>query len=232
MGVSGGLPQGTDPGGGDPSRGRFLVVEGVEGAGKTTQAARLVTWLRSHGLEVVAAREPGGTEVGEAIRSLLLHRDGPPIPPETELFLILAARAAFVRQVAGPALARGAWVVADRFEYSTFAYQGHGRGLELAEVRRANRLATGGLEPDLVLLLDLPVEAGLERQASGGRGPDRIEREGATFLSRVREGYLALAAADPRAEVLPAAGSPDGVEAEVVRVVRARFPEPFLAGQG
>lgn len=219
---------GTGPGGGaSPPPGRFLVLEGVEGAGKTTQAARLAGWLRGAGLETVLAREPGATGVGEAIRGVLLHRDEFSIPAETELFLMLAARAAFVRQVVRPALERGAWVVADRFEFSTFAYQGYGRGLDLEAVRQSNAFATGGVRPDLVMVLDLPVEEGLARQAADGRGPDRIEREGEGFLRRVREGYLSLAAAEPAAVVLPATASPDEVHVALVRTVRSRFPEPF-----
>lgn len=224
---------GDGPGVGvDPAPGRFLVLEGVEGAGKTTQAARLAERLRDEGIDTVLAREPGGTGVGEAIRGVLLHRDGFPVPAETELFLMLAARAASVREVVLPALARGAWVVADRFEFSTFAYQGYGRGLDLEAVRRINTFATGGLSPDLVLVLDLPVEEGLARLAANGRGPDRIEREGAAFLGRVREGYLELAAADPSALVLSAGGTPDEIHGELLRAVRGRFPEPFPGPTG
>lgn len=226
--MTGGSGAGDGPGGGtSPPPGRFLVLEGVEGAGKTTQAARLAEWLRGAGIDTVLAREPGGTGVGEAIRGVLLHRDGFAVPAETELFLMLAARAAFVQEVVRPALARGAWVVADRFEFSTFAYQGFGRGLELEAVRRINAFATGGLRPDLVLVLDLPVEEGLARQAANGRGPDRIEREGEAFLRRVREGYRALAQADPAAVLLSASPSPDDVHRELVRTVRSRLPEPF-----
>jgi dTMP kinase len=214
------------PGGDSPPPGRFLVLEGVEGVGKTTQVALLDGWLADRGIPHVVAREPGGTGVGEAIRNVLLHRVELTIPPESELFLMLAARAAFVWEVVRPALARGEWVVADRFEFSTFAYQGVGRGLDLEAVRQANRFATGGLKPDLVVVLDLPASEGAARQgASSGRSADRIEREGVAFLERVREGYRSLAAGDPGAELVAAAGEPGVVHRNVLAILTARFPE-------
>ena len=127
----------------DGSGGLFLVLEGIEGAGKSTQLRDLAGWLEELGIEHLATREPGGTEVGEAIRELLLHRPELDVEPECELFLILAARAAFVRQVVRPALDRGAVVLSDRFDLSTLAYQGFGRGLDVTELRRSNALATG-----------------------------------------------------------------------------------------
>jgi dTMP kinase len=208
------------------ARGRFIVLEGVEGAGKSTQARALGRWIQERGLAHTLAREPGGTPVGEAIRRVVLDRGGLAMPPETELFLILAARAAFVREVALPALARGEIVLADRFDLSTFAYQGYGRGLELTEIRRANALATGGLAPDLYMVLDVPVEEGLRRKGSSG-GADRIEREGAAFLGRVREGYLSLARSDPRAVLVDARGDRTGLAAELRRILEGRFPETF-----
>ena len=146
------------------SRGHFIVLEGGEGVGKTTQLRLLTEWAEGLGLRLSATREPGGTEVGEAIREVLLHRVEMAMPSETELFLMLAARAAFVRDVVRPALERGEIVVADRFDLSTLAYQGFGRGLDMEKVRRMNAFATGGLRPDLYVVLDLPVSDGLLRK--------------------------------------------------------------------
>jgi dTMP kinase len=207
-------------------RGLFIVLEGVEGAGKSTQARLLSEWMGTLGIPHTLAREPGGTPVGEAIRQVVLDKGGMTMPPETELFLILGARAAFVRDVVRPALDGGKLFLADRFALSTFAYQGFGRGLGLSEVRQANLLATGGLEPDLYLVLDLPVEEGLERKSGDGVG-DRIEREGAPFLSRVRDGYRRLAEDEPLAQLVSASGSPEQVQARIRRILSERFPETF-----
>ena len=150
------------------------------------------------------------------------------MPSETELFLMLGARAAFVRDLVLPALEGGKVLLADRFDFSTFAYQGFGRGLELDEVRRANRLATGGLKPDLYLVLDLPVKLGLERKR-GGEVADRIEREGSDFLSRVREGYRDLVRNDPTARLIEASGSPGAVQSSLRTILEETFPETFSA---
>ena len=208
------------------AEGLFIVLEGIEGAGKSTQNRLLLDWLREAGEEWVSAREPGGTLVGEAIREVVLHRDDLSMPAETELFLILGARAAFVREIVEPTLRRGANLLADRFDYSTFAYQGYGRELPLEEVREANHLATRGRCPDLYLILDVPVEVGLARQDARGAA-DRIEQEGRTFLERVRTGYLELAAGDPRAEVLDASMDPESVQTAMRETLRRRFPETF-----
>jgi len=211
------------------AKGLFIALEGVEGAGKSTQAALLSQWMDAAGIPHTLAREPGGTPVGEAIRGIVLDRGALTMPPETELFLILAARAAFVRSVVRPALDRGEVVVADRFDFSTLAYQGFGRGLDLVEVRRANSLATGGLKPDLVLVLDLPVATGLARKGGGAQG-DRIEREGEPFLGRVREGYLALARDEAGARLLDASGPPEKLRTEIRRVLGEAFPGTFPPG--
>ena len=168
-------------------------------------------------------REPGGTPVGEAIRSVVLG--DLTMPPESELFLIQAARAAFVREVVEPALAEGRLVLADRFALSTLAYQGYGRGLDLEEIRRTTRLATGGLEPDLYVVLDVPVQEGDARRRRGGRGDDRIEAEGRAFLEKVRDGYLALAADDPRVRLVRGDGTPEEVHARIREVLSEVVPE-------
>lgn len=200
------------------------MIEGGEGAGKSTQAGILGTLLRSRGLPVVETREPGGTPVGERIRDVLL--DGcapsdPGLPASAELLLVLAARAAFVRQVVKPALDSGRWVVSDRFDLSTFAYQGYGRGIPLNELVRLNRYATGGLRPDLYVVLNLPVEEGLARHAKSGKPKDRFESGGADFLKRVSEGYVDLARSDERAVAVPAGGTVDRVAERVLWVVDA-----------
>jgi dTMP kinase len=151
------------------------------------------------------------------------------MPAETELLLILAARAAFVRDVVQPALASGSVVLADRFDLSTLAYQGYGRGLDLDEVRRANRLATGGLKPDLVLVLDLSVSEGLRRKGGAATG-DRIEREGEPFLARVREGYLTLAKENPKVRLMDASAPVENLQAGIRRALMEAFPGTFLTG--
>ena len=211
-------------------RGRFIVVEGAEGTGKTTQVERLCAFLRATGLKVLATREPGGTGVGERIRKLVLHGGDLDVPPETELLLILAARSAFVRRVVAPALADGRWVVSDRFDLSTFAYQGYGREIGAERIAPLNAYATAGVAPDLYLVLDLPDGEGAARQRRQGKGGDRFESAGADFHRRVRRGYVELAAAGRNAVLLPADGSPDEVEGRIRREVVSRFPEASPVG--
>jgi dTMP kinase len=213
-----------------PERGLFIVLEGGEGVGKTTQVALLSGWMTQADIPHVTAREPGGTPVGEAIREVVLGRADLDVPPETELLLILAARAAFVRDVVRPALEAGKVVLADRFALSTLAYQGYGRGLDLGQVRSGIEFATGGLRPDLYVVLDLPADAGAERQRRAGTDPDRIERAGTSFLERVREGYLTLAATEPGVAVLPASGMAEEVHRRIRDLLRGRFPETFPGG--
>ncbi len=166
-----------------------MVLEGGEACGKTTQARLLVTRLREDGRDVVATFEPGNTEVGAQIRALLL--DGPErIEPATEVLLLAADRAQHVKEVVRPALARGAVVVSDRYVPSSLAYQGVGRGLGVERVEEINRWATGGLDPDLVVVLDLPDDAAALREVGS---PDRLERESIEFHARVRGAYRALA---------------------------------------
>ncbi len=207
--------------------GRFIVLEGGEGVGKTTQAALVSGWLGELGVDHVLAREPGGTPVGEVIREVVLGRTDLEMPPETELFLILAARAAFVRDVVRPALEAGKVVLADRFALSTLAYQGYGRGLDLDEVRKAVELATGGLSPDLYVVLDLPAEEGARRQLQEGKERDRIEAEGVGFMERVRSAYLQLAASEPRVRTVSAAGPAEEVHRRIRAVLQSAFPETF-----
>lgn len=176
--------------------GRFITLEGGDGAGKTTQAELLEEWLRARGLEVVRTREPGGTSLGRQLRELLLHGNEP-IDPRAEALLYAADRAQHVAQVVRPALERGAIVVQDRYIDSSLAYQGAGRVLEVDDVRRLSSWASGGLQPDLTVLLDVSPELAVERRASAGGVADRLEREATDFHTAVRLGFLALAAAEP-----------------------------------
>lgn len=203
-----------------PDAGLFITLEGVSGAGKTTQARRLAEELRRRGRRVVVTRDPGGTRAGEAIRRLLLEQDEP-LCPEAEIALFFADRAQNLAEVVRPALARGDIVVGDRFTDSTLAYQGHARGLGTERILAVDRGVTGGFRPHLTLVLDLPAEVGLRRLER----PDRIEREAEQFHERVRAGFLAIAEEEPsRVTVIDAAAPPDAVFAEIRRVVEARLP--------
>jgi dTMP kinase len=176
--------------------GLFVTFEGIEGCGKTTQAELLRLSLEKEGRHVVFTREPGGTEVGERIREVLLDNRIRRMEPLTELFLYLASRAQHVQELIRPALKEGAIVICDRFADASLAYQGAGRGIGTSRVLALNETATYGLVPDYTVLLDLPVELGLKRMSArlGGRGQqDRIEQEEMEFHVRVREAYLALA---------------------------------------
>ena len=210
--------------------GLFIVLEGVEGSGKTTQARLLGERLAAAGIDHLVTREPGGTATGEEIRRLLLH--GGEVPARAELLLMLAARAVFVEEVVRPALARGAVVVADRYELSTLAYQGYGRGLPLDEVRRMNAFATGGLTADLTLVLDVPPEVGAARRAREGRNADRIEQAGEEFHARVAGAYRLLAETEPGVVRIDGSGSAEAVHAEIVDLLRSRFPETLKFGGG
>lgn len=209
-------------------KGLFIALEGVEGAGKSTQVRLLENWLRSRGLDPVITREPGGTHVGEQARAILLESEH--VSPETELLLMLAARSALVAEVVRPALEARRIVVTDRFSLSTLAYQSHGRGLPLDAVEAMNRFATGGLEPDVTLLLDVDPSVGMARRRGGGR--DRIERAGEAFHERVAEAYRLLAGQEERIERVDGAASPGEVHRRVVVALEARFPETFPVPEG
>jgi dTMP kinase len=209
----------------------FIVLEGIEGSGKSTQARLLADWLAARDIPVILTREPGGTQVGEEVRRALLH-GGDDVPARTELLLMLAARAAFVDGVVRPALEGGKVVIADRYELSSFAYQGHGRGLPLDEVRRTNHFATGGLAPDLTLVLDVELTESTARRSAEGRSADRIERAGSGFHEAVAKAYRLLALSEPGVELVPGSGPPETVHATILRLLADRFPETFAAARG
>jgi len=196
--------------------GRFLVIDGPDGAGKTTQAMRIAEYFRASGADVITLREPGATPAGEAIRDLLLDADTD-VTALTEMLLYQAARAQIVETVIRPALARGETVVLDRYWYSTAAYQAHGLGLDPVSVRHVSAVATGGVEPDHVFFLDVDPELGLGR-INGER--DRIEGRPLDYHRRVRDGFLVEARAlGGRATILDASRSADDVAAEIQAVL-------------
>lgn len=200
-------------------RGLFISFEGIDGAGKTTQARLLAEWLTGRGHVVTALREPGGTCVAERIREILLYSKDE-IDPRAELLLFLSSRAQNTAERIRPALAQGHIVICDRYADSSVAYQGHGRGLGADEVRALSMFASGGLAPDLTLLLDLSPEAGLARQ----KNSDRMEDEPLEFHRRVRHGYLSTAKDDPaRVVILDGAQDVEVLRVQIERVVQDRI---------
>lgn len=187
--------------------GRFISLEGGEGAGKSSALAVCQSHLEAHGVEVVLTREPGGTPLAEQVRALMLDPNAPPIFAETELLLVFAARAQHVREVIRPALARGAWVLSDRFTDSSYAYQGGGRGLSETMIRVLEDFAVGSTRPELTLLLDLPVAEGMGRARQRGEN-DRIETEARDFFEDVRTVFRERAVADPQRFRVVDAGLP------------------------
>ncbi len=208
-------------------RGVFITLEGADGCGKSTQAARLADRIAACGREVVRLREPGGTPISEKIRALVLDPENAEMTPECELLLFEASRAQLVREVIEPAVARGAVVLCDRFYDSTYAYQSAGRSLDEAVIRRANALGSCGVDPDRTLVLDMETEAALARATRDGA--DRMEAEGIGFQRRVRDGYLRLASEElSRVRVVDADGAVEQVEARIVAELSDLLPE--LAG--
>jgi dTMP kinase len=205
------------------ARGVFISIEGGEGAGKSTQLARLARALRQSGREVVATREPGGTEEAEALRALLVGGAPGRWEPIAETLLHYAARAQHVARLVRPALERGAAVLSDRFADSTMAYQGFGQGVPRDAIRAIHAASLGRFAPDLTLILDLPVETGLGR-AAGRQATNRYERFDVAFHARVRAGFLAIAREEPeRCVVIDARRPPDAVWAAIVAAVRGRL---------
>lgn len=206
------------------TRGRFITLEGGEGAGKSTQARRLAEALRARGLEVVTTREPGGSPGAELLRSLLVTGEGDRWSPQAEALLMYAARSDHLDRLIRPALARGAWVLCDRFADSSRAYQGFAGGVDAAFIEALDQGVVGADQPDLTLIFDLPFTSGLARAATRGDHEARFESKGAAFHERLREGFLSVADAHPeRCVVIDADAGPDVVFERAWTVVRDRL---------
>jgi dTMP kinase len=213
-----------------PSRGRFITLEGGEGAGKSTQIARLAGALTKAGIKVRTTREPGGSPAAESIRKLLVEGEPGRWRPLTEALLHFAARREHLDTVVLPALETGEWVISDRFADSTMAYQGYGHQLGAELIAALYKLAVGSFTPDLTLILDVPVDAGLGRAAGRGDKETRYERMGSAFHERVRQGFLSIAAANPdRCVVIDATGNLDAVTAQIFAAVADRLKIPVKA---
>ena len=205
-------------------RSLFITFEGVEGAGKSSQTRRLAASLKSDGFSVLVTREPGGTPISERIREVLLEREHHKMVSTTELLLYAAARSQHVAEYIAPALAEEHIVISDRFGDATAAYQGYGRGLDLELIRRLNHVATGGLVPDLTIVLDVPIKVGLGRARRRRRSMDRLEIESLEFHQRVREGYLTIAKEEPnRFAVINSRRNPKRVHDEIRELVNQRI---------
>lgn len=199
------------------SPGKFITLDGVDGAGKSTHLDFVACWLREQGRDVIVTREPGGTPLGESLRELLLHRD---MDADTELLLMFAARQEHLAQLIWPALARGAWVVSDRFTDASYAYQCGGRGIAVERIAALETWVQRDFQPDLTLLFDVPPEVA-EARRSVARVADRFEREADSFFNRVRAAYLARAQADPnRIQVLDAQQTIDELQAEIGKLLQ------------
>jgi dTMP kinase len=199
-------------------RGKFITLEGMDGAGKSTHIPRIIQLLESRGLEVISTREPGGTALGEKLRELLLNEA---MHPETETLLMFAARREHIESVIEPALARGKWVLSDRFTDATYAYQCGGRGVQAGKMIALEQWVQGDLQPDATLLFDVPVEVSVARLASA-RTPDKFERESADFFTKIRNAYLQRASANPaRFRVINSNQVLEAVQANVKEIVMA-----------
>jgi len=202
---------------------RFIVLDGMDGAGKSSQLGPLARWLAGRGGKVTTCRDPGSTAVGDAIRPILLDRHDLHLAPTAEMLLYMAARAQLVAEVVAPALARGEWVISDRYLLSNVVYQGHAGGLDPAAIRSVGAVATGGLVPGLVLVLDVDLETAARRL---DRPLDKLENRGGDYRRRLRDGYLHEAAAAPETiRVIDATATPDEVAARIRQAVSDRFPE-------
>jgi len=208
--------------------GKFITIEGTEGVGKTTNIEFIQTWLNQQKVDFVTTREPGGTPLAEQIRELLLTPRDEKVCNSAELLLMFAGRAQHLDQVIVPAIQSGLCVVCDRFTDATYAYQGFGRGMDSTLIAHLERLVQAELRPDLTLILDIPVEIGLQR-ASQRSAPDRFEREQTEFFERVRQGYLSIAANEPeRCVVIDASQPLEDVQRDITTALKSFF----MQGQG
>lgn len=202
----------------------FITLEGPEGSGKTSQMEPLAEFLRQHGHDVLTLREPGGSDIGEQIRGVIMAMKNTAMHPRTEILLFLASRAQFVEEIVQPALRAGKWVLCDRYADSTLAYQGYGHQVDLDILRQLLHFATGGLKPDLTFLLDIETEAGLARKRNAGGEWNRLDAYPPEFHQRVRQGYLELARQEPQRWVVVDAGQPvEVVQSALRRAILARL---------
>jgi len=198
----------------------FITLEGPEGSGKSMQICQLAEFIREQGLDVLTTREPGGTFIGDQIREVIMRMENTMMSPRAEILLFCAARAQIVDEVIRPNLDKGLVVISDRYADSTLAYQGYGHGLDLVILKEILRFATGGLQPDLTLLLDVDVEEGLKRRRIGGGEWNRLDAQQVAFHQRVRQGYLKMAAEEPeRWRVVNARQKPDQVQKDLRLVI-------------
>ncbi len=203
-------------------RGKFIVLEGMEGSGKTTNREFVADLVKAHGAELVVTREPGGTDLAEQLRSLLLHYDAEPVEPLTELLLMFAARKQHLEQRILPALDRGCWVLCDRFVDATYAYQGGGRGFDVDTIKTLEGVCLQRFVPDWVIVLDVPCDVSAERVKARGQ-EDRFEREQRAFFERVRSTYLERAKSADRYNVIDATQALSQVQADIQRHFERRF---------
>ncbi|WP_321276263.1 dTMP kinase [Thiomicrorhabdus indica] len=204
------------------SNGKFITLEGSEGAGKSTNIAFISDYLQSKGIDVLVTREPGGTEIGEQIRKILLNKVNTAMHEDTELLLMFAARAQHIREKILPALEQGKWVISDRFTDASYAYQGAARGMGFERIAEIENWVQQGFQPDCTFVLDLPVEIGMQRVKSRGGDGDRFEDEQKAFFETVRKAYLHRAElAQERYAVIDASQTLDNVQAQLVKALAA-----------
>jgi dTMP kinase len=202
----------------------FITLEGPDGSGKSMQIPLLADFIRQQGYEVLTTREPGGTSIGNQIRQVIMELGNTSMHPRTEILLFCAARAQIVEEVLRPALARGVVVISDRYADSTLAYQGYGHGMGLEELHRLLAFTTGGLKPDLTLLIDVEAEVGLQRRQNGGGEWNRLDAYAMSFHKRVREGYHQLVQAEPeRWRIIDGSQTPEMVQSNLRRVVAEKL---------
>jgi dTMP kinase len=202
-------------------RGKFIALEGPEGAGKSTQAEMLASYMKDRGHDVVRTREPGGVSIAEQLREMLLN-PGNFIFPRAELLLYAAGRAQHTEELILPALKEGKHVVCERYTHASVAYQGYGRGLDIGLINMLNDIAAGGVAPDAVIIMDIDVAQGLARVRSSNRGLDRLESENISFHKKVREGYLEIVKTNPDISVVDASQSKEDIHNRILQILKGK----------
>ena len=201
--------------------GKFIVLEGADGSGKSSQASALAEWLEHAGYQAVCCRDPGSTPLGDAVRDVLLHRKELRLDPEAAMFLYMASRAQLVREVIQPALQNGDWVISDRFLMSNIVYQGHAGGLDTEAIREAGKIATCGIQPDLTLVLDIDLDTASTRM---NRPLDRLESRGDAYREKVRNGYR-IEAQSKNTVLIDATGTTEKVRAQIIAATQSSFTD-------